>query len=210
MIENNIIICVFLWSIFGFQHSFLARPSTKQIIARIFGGVFETHFYPIVYFLSQCIMFFSVYDVIRHLKPTIIFYEFSEQVEVLVFWLNRFANVFLILTVFHFNIGKFIGVTQIFEFVGEKFNFRRKGTRTTLLNSSFLYKYVRHPMYLGILLVYATSTTIYTELFFINFLSLLIYVEIGSYFEEKSLVRQFGDQYKNYMKVTKKYFPLVR
>ena len=58
-------------------------------------------------------------------------------------------------------------------------------------------------MYLGILLVYVTSTTIYTNLFLINFFCILFYIEIGSFYEEKSLTRQFGETYINYKKYKK-------
>ena len=64
-------------------------------------------------------------------------------------------------------------------------------------------------MYLGILLVYVTSTTIYTNLFLINFFCILFYIEIGSFYEEKSLTRQFGETYINYKKNTKNTFLLL-
>ena len=116
MIETNVIVCVILWAVFGFQHSLLARPSTKILVNKIFGYTFETHFYPILYFISQCIVFLVIYDIIRYLKPTVIIFEISNEWIHFIFWFNRIANFFLIITVFHFDIGKFTGISQIIKF----------------------------------------------------------------------------------------------
>ena len=209
MISTPIIACVTLWFVFGFQHSLLARPSTKQFINQTFGNSFETHFYPMLYFISQCIIFLIIYDAIRHLKPTIVFFEMPEGMKDHVFWFNRTANLFLIITVFHFDIGKFIGFTQMINFFS-KTKKSAKNFGQTKLNSTYLYKYIRHPMYLGILLVFISSTTTYTDLFFINLISIVFYIEVGSYFEEKSLIKQFGSNYLEYQNITKKYLPGLR
>ncbi len=78
------------------------------------------------------------------------------------------------------------------------------------MNKGYLYKYLRHPMYLGILLVYATSTTIYSDLFLANIFLLVMYIEIGSYFEEKTLRIKFQRSYEEYMRTTWKYIPFIR
>ena len=65
-------------------------------------------------------------------------------------------------------------------------------------------------MYLGIILVYLTSTTIYSDVFFVNVVSILIYIDIGSYFEEKTLIRKFGASYINFQSKTNKFIPFIR
>ena len=78
------------------------------------------------------------------------------------------------------------------------------------INTSYFYKLIRHPMYLGIILLYLTSTTIYSDVFLVNLFSIIFYVELGSYFEEKTLVRKFGLTYKIYKLKTNKYIPFLR
>ena len=78
------------------------------------------------------------------------------------------------------------------------------------LNQNYLYKYIRHPMYLGIILVYITSTTFYTTTFFINIICIIAYIEIGSYYEEKSLIFKFKQKYIDYKAETFKYIPFIR
>ena len=209
MIENNMVACAALWVVFGYQHSLLARPSTKLLVKKFFGCKFEAHFYPLIYFISQCIIFHAIYDTIRHLQPTFVFYELPQNWSYFVFWFNQAANLFLIITVFHFDIGRFTGIKQFIQY----FWHNQKNMRDNIqpeLNSSYLYRYIRHPMYLGILLVFISSTTIYTDLFLINLISILAYIEIGSYFEEKSLISQYGFRYLEYQRVTKRYLPGVR
>ena len=209
MIDTPIIICVTFWFMFGLQHSLLARPSTKRFINKTFGNSFETQFYPILYFISQCIVFLIIYDSIRHLKPTTIFFEMPEALKNYVFWFNRTANLFLIITVFHFDIGKFTGITQLVGFFSRSQK-NVKDVGQTKLNSTYLYRYIRHPMYFAILLVFVSSSTTYTDLFFINLISILLYIEIGSYYEEKSLIKKFGSDYLKYQSITNKYLPGVR
>lgn len=210
MIESNITVCILLWLFFGFQHSLLARPSTKTILSKLINDTFVIYFYPLIYFISQCIIFFAIYDIIRHLEPKVIFFSASEKFEIIIFWLNRISNLFLIITVFHFDIGRFTGLSQFILYFYNLLKKVEKKNEVDKLNSKYLYKYIRHPMYLGILLVFGTSTSIYTELFLINFICILLYVEIGSFFEEKSLLEKFGNSYKKYQNSTKKYIPFLR
>ena len=79
-----------------------------------------------------------------------------------------------------------------------------------ILTNSILFKYIRHPMYLGILLNLAFSTTTYTEIYFFNLIFLYIYIQIGIYYEEKQLIRVHKEQYLSYLKKTPKLFPFIK
>ena len=87
---------------------------------------------------------------------------------------------------------------------------KSKKNENQSLNRTFLYRYIRHPMYLGILMVYISSHTIFTQLFFINLICITFYIEIGSYYEEKTLLKKFGEDYKKYQFSTFKYLPFIR
>ena len=73
-----------------------------------------------------------------------------------------------------------------------------------------LYRYVRHPIYLGALMgaiaipIYATSFLGF--LFFLTVIPLFIY-RMGV--EEKMLIEEYGDEYLEYMKATSKLFPYI-
>ena len=206
IIKESLIVAISLWTFFGLQHSLLARPFFKKIIEKVFGVTFEKYFYRFFYFISQCVIFVVIYKTIKNLDYGNIIFKLDEKYLSTVYFLNIFSNIFLILTVLHFNVGKFTGFSQIFDFI---FKIELKKEDESL-NKMYLYKFIRHPMYLGIILVYTTSTTIYTELFFTNLACIIIYIEIGSYFEEKSLIKVFKKDYEIYQKKTYKYFPFIR
>ena len=64
-----------------------------------------------------------------------------------------------------------------------------------------IYSRVRHPLYLATLLVFLALALIYPFPVFIVFsLSMIFYTMIGAYFEERKLVKHYGDEYIEYKK----------
>jgi len=69
------------------------------------------------------------------------------------------------------------------------------------------YKYSRHPVYFFSIIFLGFRPTM--DLFYITFfLSMIAYFYIGSYYEEKKLVKQFGSIYIKYQESVPKIFPL--
>jgi protein-S-isoprenylcysteine O-methyltransferase Ste14 len=68
------------------------------------------------------------------------------------------------------------------------------------------YKYSRHPIYFFsiIFLMFRAEMSLFYLTMFISFTA---YFYIGSYYEEKKLVRMFGDQYGDYQKKVSRIFP---
>ncbi|MGK7370740.1 MAG: methyltransferase family protein, partial [Candidatus Halalkalibacterium sp. M3_1C_030] len=71
------------------------------------------------------------------------------------------------------------------------------------------YKYVRHPLMLGFLVAFwsVPSMTVGHLIFSAG---MSAYIVIGVHFEEKSMIRRFGDKYKDYRKRVPKFFPGLR
>ena len=120
---------------------------------------------------------------IKQIDYGVIYFSINEDLMWIIYLANKISNLFLIFTVFHFNIGKFTGIENILNYFFKKENIDKINEN---LNQNYLYKYIRHPMYLGIILVYITSTTFYTTTFFVNTICIITYTEIRSYYEEKS------------------------
>lgn len=81
---------------------------------------------------------------------------------------------------------------------------------TTELIKVGLYKYIRHPLYLslicvgiGALLKHVTFMTLCLAL--VNIISAYATARV----EEKEMTVKFGDEYKDYMRVTKRFIPFV-
>jgi protein-S-isoprenylcysteine O-methyltransferase Ste14 len=71
------------------------------------------------------------------------------------------------------------------------------------------YKYVRHPLYFGIVLgLWATPTMTMTHLVFAILLT--AYIIVGVMFEEKDLTKEFGEKYQTYKKRTPMLIPFIK
>jgi len=73
-----------------------------------------------------------------------------------------------------------------------------------------LYKRVRHPIYFAALLYTAGVPLIFSSMY--GFLPMLGFMPLFLYrirIEEKMLIEKFGDEYREYMKKTKKLVPFV-
>ncbi len=68
---------------------------------------------------------------------------------------------------------------------------------------------VRHPMYLGTLLAYlAIFLTTLSVACFVLFLIIVVIYDLAASFEEKQLIKLFGEEYLQYKKRVKKWLPL--
>lgn len=84
-----------------------------------------------------------------------------------------------------------------FDLSGIDVFFKRKTTDQLQVNG--LNKFVRHPLYAGTLL-FAWSFFFWQPVLsnFISVFVITVYTVIGTYFEERKLLRTFGEDYKNY------------
>lgn len=73
--------------------------------------------------------------------------------------------------------------------------------RNAELVTDGIYSQVRHPLYLATLLVFSAFALIYPFPIVIVFsLSMISYTMIGAYFEERKLLKHYGDKYLDYKK----------
>jgi protein-S-isoprenylcysteine O-methyltransferase Ste14 len=75
---------------------------------------------------------------------------------------------------------------------------------------SGLYRYVRHPIYLGSLLAYFSVPLLFHSLF--GFFVMILKIPFTIYrirIEEQALLEKFGDEYRDYMKTSKRLIPYV-
>jgi protein-S-isoprenylcysteine O-methyltransferase Ste14 len=73
----------------------------------------------------------------------------------------------------------------------------------------FLYKIVRHPLQLGVLIgIWFTATMTMTHLMLS--VAMTLYIFIGLYFEEKDLVATLGQDYENYRKRVRMILPIPK
>lgn len=75
-----------------------------------------------------------------------------------------------------------------------------------------IYKYIRHPQSAGEFPIFVAMGFLVNSWFLVIFMSIyiVIYVPIMIYYEEKDLIRRFGEKYLNYQKQTGAIFPKFR
>jgi protein-S-isoprenylcysteine O-methyltransferase Ste14 len=81
--------------------------------------------------------------------------------------------------------------------------------REPVLRTPLLYRWVRHPLYFGMLLAFWSAPTMSTgHLLFSTLLTL--YIVIGARHEERDLLRLFGDEYRRYQATVPMLIPVPR
>ena len=102
------------------------------------------------------------------------------------------------LAVLQTDVLSFVGLRQLIE-----------GEEKSDLVTSGLYRFVRHPLYTFSLLILWLSPSM-TVNSFIVYAALTIYILIGTVFEERKLLREFGEEYANYKSITPMLIPGLR
>jgi protein-S-isoprenylcysteine O-methyltransferase Ste14 len=78
------------------------------------------------------------------------------------------------------------------------------------LTTNSIFRYIRHPAYLGAMILYLSIPVFLSSILgFLVMLLLIPYLLQRIKYEEKMLIEHFGDQYLEYMKHTRKLIPFV-
>lgn len=176
---------VFLVFLFGFFHSLMARESFKRWWTRIIPPDAERPT-----FVLQSALFLSVAMIFWQPMPQVIWQlEGMAEVGVLVLFVLGVVTVFT--STFLIDHFELFGLKQVWS-AGQE-----KPASEPEFVTPFLYRIVRHPMQLGVLvLLFATPQMTIGHLIFS--VAMTIYVLIGLCFEERALLREFGVDYARY------------
>lgn len=189
-----------LLALFGAQHSVMARPGFKRWWTRLVPPVVERSTFLVATSLVLALMFWFWVPIAA---PVV--WQVERPVGVALLW-GLFGLGWLLVLASSFQIDHF-----------ELFGLKQAATgllgRRTLPESEFktplLYRFVRHPLYVGLLLgLWAVPVMTAGRLLFA--LGLTVYILIGIAFEERDLVQQFGAHYRRYREQVGMLFPRLR
>ncbi len=100
------------------------------------------------------------------------------------------------------NMWHFLGLCQLLDMPEDG----RLNCKPPMVISG-LYRWVRHPLYfLGLVFIWLTPQMTANRLALIAVLSLYLYV--GTFFEERRLLREFGDDYRAYQRRVPRLIPI--
>ena len=191
-----LIVNVVLLGIFAVQHSVMARQGFKRWWTRIVPKSVERSTFVVFATAAVALLLWQwrpMPDVVWSVQYPIAIATIQG-----VFWLGW---VILLVSTFLLNHFELFGLRQVVA--------RLMGWKIPepQFRTPFLYKRIRHPLYLGFILgFWATPTMTMGHLLFA--VATTGYIFIGIFFEERDLINMFGDQYRRYRRQVSMLVPL--
>lgn len=185
------------WVLFGLVHSVFAASKIKQWAKKIMQSRYA--YYRLIYSSLATIAL-----------ALVLYYYFSVPQQLL--WADSLVEKAIAVAIF-------IPAVVIMAVTIKKYFMDLSGIDVLLkrtaapahLEQTGLHKYMRHPLYSGTLLfvwsIFVWQPSL-TNL--VSCICITLYTRIGIYFEEKKLVLEFGDAYKQYAKKTPMLVPGIR
>jgi len=201
MIVVNVIIIVLLFAVFAISHTWLASNKIKKKISENLKE--KIAFYRLFYNLSSLITFSAMYVLAP--KPDIVVYDLRFPFDIITFALQIFSLGGLMWAVKPIELKEFVGIAQIERYLHGEYNADDLDERQ-ILKIEGVFKFVRHPIYLFLILFFGFRPTM-NLFYFIMFICIVVYFYIGSIYEERNLVDKFGDEYRKYQKRVPRMIP---
>lgn len=172
--------------LFGLQHSIMARPAFKHWWKKFVPEPIERSTYILLTSFCLLLLFWQWQPI-----DGIIWQAESETIQILLKSVCIVGFGIALLSTFLINHFDLFGLQQVWFYVKDK-----KYEQATF-KTPFFYKYVRHPLYLGLLIMFwSTPTMTATHLVFA--LMTTGYILTGIRFEQNDLVKHFGAKYEEY------------
>lgn len=193
---TSLLINAGLLGVFAVQHSVMARPAFKKVWTRIVPKEIERSTYVLFATLALALIVWQWQPL-----PQLVWSVDNEAAEIAIItlswtgWALLLASTFLIS---HFHLfGLTQGLTRLLgikESAGHSFV------------TPLFYRWIRHPIYAGFVIAFwAAPHMSVGHLFFA--IATTGYIFIGIFFEERDLVGEFGDRYRQYRKQVGMLFP---
>jgi len=185
-----LIFTIVLW---GIVHSLLASMGFKNLIRRTLGDTFMK-FYRLFYNVFAVLSIAPILYLMISL-PDQTLYQVPVPWSYLMLAGQVLSVLLLFVAVMQTDLLSFAGLRQLVE-----------AEKTGNLVTSGLYRSVRHPLYTFSLLILWLSPAMSVNSFIV-YAGLTIYILIGIIFEERKLLREFGEAYENYKSSTPMLLP---
>ncbi|MDH5353966.1 MAG: NnrU family protein [Gammaproteobacteria bacterium] len=182
---TDYILYALLWLSFGFAHSLLASNLSKRILQPIFGPA-----YRLVYNLFSALHIgLIMIGGSMWLGDNAVSFNLDRWLDILIMACRWLGVGIMAAALTQYDLGLFGGLTQL-----------RRGSDSTdedePLHLSGMHRYVRHPIYLGAY-CYLWGGAV-NEFGLQTALWGSTYLLIGTWFEERKLIAQYGQSYVDY------------
>lgn len=196
---TSIIVIVGYAALYAVVHSWLASQRMKNWTRRTFGPSTD-RWYRLAYNLVGGVTLLPLLPMLAWLPDSILYTLPSPWL-----WLallgQLIAAVGIAYGLWLTNIWHFLGVCQLLGMPEDG----RLNCRPPLVVSG-MYRWVRHPLYFwGLVFIWLTPQMTVNRLAL--FATLSVYLYVGTFFEERRLVAEFGDAYRAYQRQVPRLIP---
>jgi len=184
---------IFTVVVWGVVHSLMASLGFKDFLRRTFGdGLMR--FYRLFYNVFSAVSFAPILYLMVALPGKNI-YQIPAPWSYVMLAGQGLSALLLLVAVLQTDTLSFVGLRQLFE-----------EEKSGKLVTRGLYRLVRHPLYtFGLLYLWLSPDMTVNSL--IVYISLTVYILVGVYFEERKLLREFGQAYADYKMSTPMLIP---
>lgn len=185
-----------LLSLFAVQHSVMARRGFKQVWTRIVSWHLERSTYVLAATLSLALVLWQwqpIPNEIWDVRGTTLGSALA-----ILFWCGW---AILLLSTFLINHFELFGLQQAWGyFLGQE-------NQRPAFKAPLLYRWVRHPIYLGFVIAF-WSAPVMTAGHLLFAVATTGYILLGIYFEERDLIRAYGNAYLEYRRQVPMLIPI--
>ena len=176
-----------LLALFGVQHSVMARRGFKRWWTRVVPAAVERSTYVAATSLVLALLFWFWVPI----EAPVVWRVVDSFGMALLWGLFGLGWVLVLVSTFLINHFELFGLQQVFA------RLTQRAMPETQFKTPLLYRYVRHPLYVGLLLSF-WAVPVMTAGRLLFALGCSVYILIGIGFEERDLVAQFGERYRRY------------
>lgn len=191
---NDYIILALCWSLFYAVHSLMAASKLKRILKEKLGQ--HMKWYRLFYSLLSILLLMGI-GLVSLKIPTQKILSESQFLQYFGYLFATFGTIILVKSSKGWSLMSFLGFKPV--------------DQNERLFQSGWYARVRHPLYLGLAMIFLGYFLVAgTGAALAHFVCLALYLPIGIYFEEQNLVDQFGQEYIEYKKKVPAFFPKLK
>lgn len=189
-----------LLGLFAVQHSGMARPAFKRWWTRIVPQSVERSTYVLVSSLALALLFWQWRPL-----PQVAWSVQDETVRIALYALSAIGWLLVLSSTFLINHFELFGLKQVWQYDRG----RNDGGGHAFVVRAF-YRIVRHPLMLGFLVAFWSAPTMTLDhLLFAAATTGYILIAV-KFLEERDLVAQFGDQYRDYQRRVPMILPIPK
>ncbi|MEN3288682.1 MAG: methanethiol S-methyltransferase [Bradyrhizobium sp.] len=197
-IAEAIAINLVLLTIFALQHSIMARQPFKRWWTTVIPASIERSTYVLLASLALILVFWQWRPI-----PTVIWQVESPAAASALLGLSLFGWLVVLLSSYMINHFELFGLQQVMH------NLSGRKSSPTEFKSPFLYKFVRHPLYVGFIIAF-WATPVMTSGHLLFAAVTTAYIFVGIMLEERDLVAHFGPAYQQYREKVGMLMPMLR